>query len=293
MEVKLAGVEKGRGTKTCRSAWAIVMVLTLSATAGCQATRGRQFARWLDNVASPDPNVRYASYEALGRLGDAAPAATRFEAVRLLASRLTNGGEPAASRAALCRALGQLGVEPPGSSSPEVRSPVARKAILKALDDPSPLVREQACRALGRVGQPEDAIRLAQIMNVDRIGECRLAAIEALGVLRIRDPRVLSLLVEGMEHEDPAIRLASVQSLRSIAGQDLGLNAADWKRWLEAGGPNGHNEAGGTGSSASMLAGSQTTPPRSSLDPAVRPTHSAAGAATTNESPPASLPPLP
>ena len=291
MEVKLAGVEGGRGTKARRFAWGITL-LALIAASGCQATRGRQFSRWLDNVDSPDPNVRYASYEALGRLGDAAPAATRFEAVRLLALRLTKGGEPAASRAALCRSLGQLGVEPPSGSNPEVRSPVAREAILKAIDDPNPLVREEACRALGRVGRPEDATRLAKIMSVDRIGECRLAAIEALGAMRTRDPRVLSLLVEGMEHEDPAIRLASVQSLRSVAGKDLGLAADDWRRWLEAGGPNGHNETG-AGSPGAMLAGGQNTPAAAPpMDSDVRPTQGNAGA-NTNGSPLLPPPPLP
>ena len=34
------------------------------------------------------------------------------------------------------------------------------------------------------------------------------------------------MLVAGMEHDDPAIRLASLKALRKITGKDLGVDAA-------------------------------------------------------------------
>ena len=40
------------------------------------------------------------------------------------------------------------------------------------------------------------------------------------------DPRITQMLVAGMQHDDPATRLASLKSLRKITGKDLGVDAA-------------------------------------------------------------------
>jgi hypothetical protein len=37
-----------------------------------------------------------------------------------------------------------------------------------------------------------------------------------------------------MEHDDPAIRLASVESLRKVTGQDHGVEVAKWRKALGA-----------------------------------------------------------
>ena len=36
-----------------------------------------------------------------------------------------------------------------------------------------------------------------------------------------------------MEHEDPAIRLASLNALRKLTGKDQGTNPAAWRRELK------------------------------------------------------------
>src|SRR5438552_3333221 len=82
----------------------------------------------------------------------------------------------------------------------------------------------------GRVGQPEDAVGLARIMAADTSIDCRVAAIEGIGALKPTDPRMSAALVEGMEHQDPAIRLASLQALRSITGKELGTEPEPWKK---------------------------------------------------------------
>ena len=48
---------------------------------------------------------------------------------------------------------------------------------------------------------------LARIMTVDNLEDCRIAAIEGIGALKAQDPRIYHVLIEGMEHDDPAIRL--------------------------------------------------------------------------------------
>ncbi|MEA2633087.1 MAG: hypothetical protein QOE66_3306, partial [Chloroflexota bacterium] len=120
-------------------------------------------------------------------------------------------------RAVICRTLGEL------------REPSAREPLIKAVNDPEGLVRVQACRALGKVGKPEDATILARVMTVDTLEDCRIAAIEGLGELKAKDARIMQILVMGMDHDDPAIRLASLEALRNITGLDRGVDPAAWR----------------------------------------------------------------
>ena len=50
----------------------------------------------------------------------------------------------------------------------------------------------EACRALGKVGQSEDATVLAQVMALDNLEDARIAAIEGLAELKTKDPRIFS-----------------------------------------------------------------------------------------------------
>jgi HEAT repeat protein len=94
------------------------------------------------------------------------------------------------------------------------------------------LIRTEAVRCLGRVGRPEDATVLMQIMTLDNNPDCQIAAIEALGTLKLVDPRTPGYLVKAMENDDPAIRLASYQSLKKITGKDLGVEVKVWREFL-------------------------------------------------------------
>ena len=51
---------------------------------------------------------------------------------------------------------------------------------------------------------------------VDKLEDCRIAAIEAIGSLKTPEPRIYQILIDGMDHEDPAIRYQCLQSLRMI-----------------------------------------------------------------------------
>jgi HEAT repeat protein len=117
----------------------------------------------------------------------------------------------------ICRTLGEL------------HDPSSREPLMKAIGDPEGLVRSEACRALGKVGQPEDATVLARVMMVDSLEDCRIAAIEGLGTLKAKDPRIMQILVTAMEHDDPAMRLASLKALRNITGLDRGVDPAAWR----------------------------------------------------------------
>jgi HEAT repeat protein len=189
---------------------------------------GTTAASFLSRVEdSRDPNIRYVAYSKLASPNCYDDEKQKLEAIRVLIKKLESGREPIATQAIICRTLGEL------------RKPEARPALLRMLnapevvDDPKGLVRAETCRALGKVGSVEDATVLARIMTVDNLGDCKIAAIEGLGELKANDQRINLLLVQGMEHDDPAIRLASLRALRKITRKDLGVEPAPWRDYVE------------------------------------------------------------
>lgn len=196
----------------------------LAAPAGCTALYpvGTTATNILRHAQSdPDPNVRYIAYAKLGSPRCYDNDEQKRAVLKVLVKRLEYAQEPAASRAVICRTLGEL------------RLPEARDAILKAVDENEPMIRAEACRALGKVGRPEDATVLSRVMAVDAMLDVKVAAIEGIAVLQPKDPRILQVLVEGMDNDLPAIRLASVEALRSITGKNLGVEPKPWRDFVQ------------------------------------------------------------
>lgn len=185
---------------------------------GCANHIGTTASSFLRRVEeSPDPNIRHLAYRKLASPRCYDSDEQKARAATVLAGKLSEGKEPVASRVAICQTLGAL------------RRPEGRAALLVAMSDPEPMIRAQACRAIGQAGQPEDAAQLTRVFAADTETDCRIAAIEGLGELKAQDPRVGQLLVEGMEHEDPAVRLASLRALRTTTGEDLGADPGPWR----------------------------------------------------------------
>jgi hypothetical protein len=198
------------------------LVLLSLGIAGCSTYIGTTSTSFLRQVRNnPDPNIRYIAYAKLGQPSSYDTASQKTEAIETLTEKYAEGREPIAIRAIIVRSLGNLG------------DPRARPVAVKAANDSEAIIRLEGCRALGKVGKPEDATILARIMTVDTLEDCRIAAIEGLGSLRVRDPRIIQVLLAGLEHEDPAIRLECLNSLRKITRKDLGTDPAPWRRELQ------------------------------------------------------------
>jgi len=190
---------------------------------GCSQYIGTTAASYMKRVRDdPDPNVRYLAYAKLAQPRCYDSPAQKAEAVETLVSKLEKGKEPVATRAVIIHTLGALG------------DPAARNVVVKAVSDPEAVIRVQACRALGKVGRVEDATVLTRVMTVDTLEDCRIAAIESIGMLKPDDPRIVKVLVEGMRHDDPATRLASLNALRGITGKDYGVDPVAWQKALPA-----------------------------------------------------------
>jgi HEAT repeat protein len=200
----------------------LLVWLATTALAGCSTYIGTTSRSFLRQVrTNPDPNIRYIAYAKLGAPDLYDNPADKSEVVETLVAKLQEGREPLAVRGVIIRSLGDLGERG------------ARDAVAKAVNDPEGMIRVEACRALGKLGRPEDATTLARIMIVDNLEDCRIAAIEGIGSLKTEDSRIYRILIEGMDHPDPAIRLACYRALRKLTGKDLGNESAAWQRELE------------------------------------------------------------
>lgn len=209
------GRKRTGGGKALAAAW----LVGLAALGGCATpyigTTASSFMRRVRE--DKDPNLRSLAYERLADPSCYDNDEQRVEATRLLSLKLAEGREPTVVRAGICWSLGEIG------------RPEAREALLKAIDDQEPLIREAACRALGKVGTPADTVTLARVMAADSDPDCRIAAIEGIENFGEPDPRVEIVLVDALENPDPAIRLAAYQALQVTTHLDLGPDPQAWR----------------------------------------------------------------
>jgi hypothetical protein len=198
----------------------LAALLAVMITTGCANHIGTTAASFMKKIQeSPDPNIRHIAYQKLANKNCYSDDVQMAQAAQMLAARLSGGKEPIASRTEICRTLGELG------------RPEGREAIIKACEDDEPIVRAEACRALGHVGTADDVPVFTRHMISDTAIDCRIAAIEGLGILKVASPLIELQLVDGMEDEDPAIRVASLRSIRAISGEDFGPEAAPWRKY--------------------------------------------------------------
>ncbi len=199
-----------------------LLALCLLAAAGCSTYIGSTAKSFMKHVRNdPDPNIRYVAYTKLADPRAYDSEQEKAEAVWTLIDRYEHGHEPLATRAMICRTLGQLG------------DPRAHDLLVAAVSSAEPVIKIEACRALGKVGRSEDATILAQVMTLDNLEDARIAAIEGIAELKTKDPRIYHVLVENMDHDDPAIRLASLTALRKLTGKDHGTTPAEWRKQLK------------------------------------------------------------
>ncbi len=93
--------------------------------------------------------------------------------------------------------------------------------ILERLDDPSPEVREEAARALGRIGSPEAVGALSARLS-DEDSMIRIEAARALG--RIGDRGAVPALADALSSPSAELRAACAEALGSI-GDDESIDA--------------------------------------------------------------------
>lgn len=101
-------------------------------------------------------------------------------------------------------------------------------------------VRLDAARGLQRLHLPAsvDALLAALASEQEALGaidseaEVRAEAAAALG--QYAQPRVLDALIAALDDSDLSVNRAALASLRTLTGQDLGIDRAAWVRWRES-----------------------------------------------------------
>jgi len=112
--------------------------------------------------------------------------------------------------------------------------------LVKALADKDSLVRLEAARALQRLHNDVaiDPLLLAMrepdtrnpSLPAETEPEIRAQAAHALG--QYAERKVLQGLIAGLDDSDLSVNRSSLASLRTLTGQDLGLDHGEWLDWL-------------------------------------------------------------
>lgn len=105
------------------------------------------------------------------------------------------------------------------------------KLIADQLENPTVYVRHEAAKGLQRLHEPTIADTIWQRLVVEEDGSVRVELAIALGQYA-RDP-VFQALVLALEYQELAVNLAAADSLRTLTGQDHGLDARSWLAWYD------------------------------------------------------------
>jgi len=138
--------------------------------------------------------------------------------------------EDARVRAASVRAIAHHG------------KPEQGKLLVAKLKDAEPMVRKEAARGLQRLSSI-DAIapliavsREPEMDRKDAVGEpfeaVRIEAVDALG--QYPDDKVIQALVQSLADSNLAVNRTAHNSLRTLTGQDFGLERRAWLDWYKA-----------------------------------------------------------
>ncbi|HYE61688.1 MAG TPA: HEAT repeat domain-containing protein [Phycisphaerales bacterium] len=122
-------------------------------------------------------------------------------------------------RAAAARGLGTHG------------APEHAPLLIERLSDEDPMVRTEATRALQRIHSTAAIEPLMARLDVEKETEpgVRMEAASALG--QYPENRVVEALIKALADENLAVNRNAQASLRTLTGQDFGIDRALWLSW--------------------------------------------------------------
>lgn len=202
----MVGCQSGPGRPADDPNWFVELFPAFEAT----PTPG-EAARNAFNVYSPDRRRQGVDQLAAAPFGD--------EPVYVRMYRLLLDDPDASVRAACAKALGRHG---------EVEDVTRLTPLLR---DESPIVRWETAKALQRLHHRSAAGPLTAALQNDDDPDVRQAAATALG--QYPTPAVFHALVGALHDTEYSVAWAARRSLRTLTGEDLGPEAADWLAWSE------------------------------------------------------------
>jgi len=111
------------------------------------------------------------------------------------------------------------------------RDRAATSVFVKALEDPHPLVRQEAAKALANVPDPASAPQLTRLMtSPQEPRDVRIAAADALRHYRTLE--VARTLVDALDNREFSVAWQARRSLVRMTGRDLHYNEPGWLEFL-------------------------------------------------------------
>lgn len=201
----------------------VAVVVTTVVGSGCQqlgpAWMSHPFAGAVPQYKSeygPTPSQRVVGLQQLasraGEMSDADAARTAQE----LTEAYQHESDPILRRA-IVETLGTL----KGRHNDE--------ALHLALSDPVASVRVAACEAWAKRGDVASAAVLHERLTTDSDPDVRRNAIRALA--QCQTPDTIQYLATALDDRDPALQVTAMETMRHLAGQDLGNDVNAWRQY--------------------------------------------------------------
>lgn len=207
-----------------------LLLISLGCLAGCDSDGLRPGARGVFDIFAPptpaeavdmatnryDADQRYRGTLLLSNASFAG------EAVYLSLFRDNANDKDPGVRAAAIRAIGLHGAI---DDAP---------LIIKRLKDEDPGVRTEAARALQRIHSPDAVGPLLDALSsrTEPEAQVRVEAASALG--QYAQSRVIESLIAALGDEQLAVNASVEDSLRTLTGQDFGVDQTAWQTWYKA-----------------------------------------------------------
>lgn len=125
-------------------------------------------------------------------------------------------------RAAAARAIGNHG------------KPSDAVLLIERLRDEDPTVRQEAARGLQRLHNEAAIESLLRAIDPDVEQEAPVRAEAAAALAQYQRPLVALKLITAMDDRELSVNQRAQQSLRTLTGQDFGLDRAAWSAWFNA-----------------------------------------------------------
>jgi hypothetical protein len=106
--------------------------------------------------------------------------------------------------------------------------------VVDHLRDTDASVRIEAARSLQRLHNPVAIPALLDALDPEKEPETQVRAHAAEALGQYGESRVIDTLVKTLDDENLAINLATVNSLKTLTGQDFGYDRGAWAAWNKA-----------------------------------------------------------
>lgn len=101
-------------------------------------------------------------------------------------------------------------------------------------EDPSPLVRREAARALQRIHNPEAAVpALLEALDPEKEPDADVRAAAAVALGQYAQPRVVQGLIGALADRQLRVNQAAKRSLKTLTGENFGLDIRRWLAWSQ------------------------------------------------------------